>query len=128
VLYPQNGDRFVTIDSVTSLHPVYTLSYDERLKVLGIPTLQLRRLQFDLIYCYKLIFGTVAGDCSDLFTLNTLSKTRGHAYKLYKPQCTRDNPNNFKNILNDVRFAKLTDAGKEFPHINNSVELFACIY
>jgi len=23
VLYPQNGDRIVTIDSVTSLHPVY---------------------------------------------------------------------------------------------------------
>ena len=24
MLYPQNGDRIVTIDSVTSLHPVYT--------------------------------------------------------------------------------------------------------
>ena len=24
VLYPQNGDRIVTIDSVTSFHPVYT--------------------------------------------------------------------------------------------------------
>jgi len=24
VLYPQNGDRIVTIDSVTSLHPVYS--------------------------------------------------------------------------------------------------------
>ena len=23
MLYPQNGDRIVTIDSVTSLHPVY---------------------------------------------------------------------------------------------------------
>jgi len=23
VLYPQNGDRIVTIDSVTSLHPIY---------------------------------------------------------------------------------------------------------
>jgi len=25
VLYPQNGDRIVTTDSVTSLHPVYTI-------------------------------------------------------------------------------------------------------
>ena len=25
VLYPQNGDRIETIDSVTSLHPMYTL-------------------------------------------------------------------------------------------------------
>jgi len=24
MLYPQNGDRMVDIDSVTSLHPVYT--------------------------------------------------------------------------------------------------------
>jgi len=29
MLYPQNGDRFVTIDSVTSLHPVYSET-DER--------------------------------------------------------------------------------------------------
>ena len=36
MLYPQNGDSFVTIDSVTSLHPIYCflfffiffLSYD----------------------------------------------------------------------------------------------------
>jgi len=27
VLYPQNGDRIVTIDSVTSLHPVYKIRY-----------------------------------------------------------------------------------------------------
>ena len=26
MLYPQNGDRIVTIDSVTSLHPVYNAS------------------------------------------------------------------------------------------------------
>ena len=25
VLYPQNGDRTVIIDSVTSLHPMYTV-------------------------------------------------------------------------------------------------------
>ena len=28
VLYPQNGDRIVTIDSVTSLHPMYTVYYN----------------------------------------------------------------------------------------------------
>jgi len=28
MLYPQNGDRFVAIDSVTSLHPVYKQSSD----------------------------------------------------------------------------------------------------
>ena len=35
MFYPQNGDRIVTIDSVTSLHPMYSirsiklLNYDE---------------------------------------------------------------------------------------------------
>ena len=36
-----------------------------------------RRLQFDLIFCYKIKFGIIAFDCNDLFILNTLSKTRG---------------------------------------------------
>jgi len=27
-LYPQNGDRIVTIDSVTSFHPMYNLAVD----------------------------------------------------------------------------------------------------
>ena len=27
MLYPQNGDGLVTIDSVTSLHPVYTCDF-----------------------------------------------------------------------------------------------------
>jgi len=27
MLYPQNGDRIVAIDSVTSLHPVYKRKY-----------------------------------------------------------------------------------------------------
>ena len=27
MLYPQNGDRIVAIDSVTSLQPMYTFSY-----------------------------------------------------------------------------------------------------
>jgi len=30
MLYPQNGDRIVTIDSVTSLHPMYTRSSSKR--------------------------------------------------------------------------------------------------
>ena len=27
MLYPQNGDRVVTVDSVTSLRPMYTILY-----------------------------------------------------------------------------------------------------
>jgi len=54
-------------------------------------SLELRRLRYDLIYTYKVIFGLVSGAASDLFTLTSLihsSGTRGHAYKLY-PRCKR---------------------------------------
>ena len=44
--------------------------------VLGIRMLEVHRLQFDLICCYKIISGIVAVDCNDIFTLNALSKTR----------------------------------------------------
>ena len=33
VLYPQNGDRIVTIVSVTSLHPMYNYSNKGKLSV-----------------------------------------------------------------------------------------------
>jgi len=29
MLYPQNGDRIVTIDTVASLHPIYTVSVEK---------------------------------------------------------------------------------------------------
>jgi len=48
-------------------------------------SLELRRLRYDLIYTYKVVFGLVSGAASDLFTLTSLihsSGTRGLAYKL----------------------------------------------
>ena len=33
--------------------------YEARLVRLGIPSLELRRLHFDLIFCYKLVFGLI---------------------------------------------------------------------
>ena len=41
-------------------------------------------LQFDLIYCYKILFGLVHLQVSDFFEMAPLLTTRGHAYKLYK--------------------------------------------
>ena len=33
------------------------LSYDERMHRLGLPSLELRRLHLDLIFCYNVVFG-----------------------------------------------------------------------
>jgi len=64
------------------------LPYDERLAKLGLPTLELRRLHLDLIFCYKIVFGYVSVNFDDFFTLSTVCSTRGHKYKLYKSRCS----------------------------------------
>ena len=64
------------------------MSYTERLHYLGLSNLELRRLHLDLIYCYKIVFGVVDLNFSDFFLeFSSVTATRGHAYKLYKPSC-----------------------------------------
>jgi len=53
---------------------------------LGLPTLELCRLQLDVIFCYKIIFRLTSLTCSDYFQFRNNRNTRGNAYKLYKPQ------------------------------------------
>jgi len=60
--------------------------YTERLSRLGLPTLELRRFQLDLIFCYKIVFGLTSLTSSGYFQCGSNTNTRGHAYKLYKPQ------------------------------------------
>ena len=64
------------------------LTYEERLKKLGIPTLESRRERGDLISIYKIVHNIdkVDGEILNLETRNT----RGHGKKLRKVQCTRD--------------------------------------
>ena len=62
------------------------VSYSDRLIKLGRPSLELRRLHLDLVYCYKMVFGIDKLNFSDFFEFS-VSSTRGHAYKLYKYRC-----------------------------------------
>jgi len=55
--------------------------YLDRLNVLGLRTLEYRRLVADLTMCYKIIHGLIALDINDFFTLG-VSRTRGHNFKL----------------------------------------------
>ena len=63
-------------------------TYNERLTLLNLPSLELRRLRLDLIWCYKILFGLISIDSADLFEVSQATATRGHPYKLFKPQCT----------------------------------------
>ena len=60
------------------------MTYAERLRYLDVPSLELRRLHLDLIYCYRIVFGLVDLNLCDFFQLSPVGKTRGHPYKLYK--------------------------------------------
>ncbi|XP_071160820.1 uncharacterized protein [Mytilus edulis] len=61
------------------------LSYEERLKILKIPTLKFRRLRGDMIETYKITTGVYDSKVTEgLFTRNTSSTTRGNSMKLVK--------------------------------------------
>jgi len=64
----------------------FDLHYSERLKLLKCDTLELRRLKFDLIMMYKIVYGFVDVDASVLFDFINAkeSKTRGHDKRIIK--------------------------------------------
>ena len=53
------------------------LSYMELLHLIDLPSLELRRVHIDLIWCYKIIFGLVHVNCEEFFRFNKTS-TRSH--------------------------------------------------
>ena len=63
-------------------------SYAERLKLLNLPSLELRRLHCDLLWCYEIMFGHVDINCDDMFELRMSTTGRGHKYKLIKKRNT----------------------------------------
>lgn len=64
------------------------LDYASRLATLNLQSLELRRLHFDLITTYKILFGLIDVTVSDFFTFADQDhNTRGHSYKLLGGQC-----------------------------------------
>ena len=61
-----------------------TKSYPERLKVLGLPSLQYYRLRFDKIQVYRILNNSGHCNQNQLFTRDTNTRTREHSQKLYK--------------------------------------------
>ena len=71
------------------------LDYTQRLAHLGLETLQIRRIKYDLQLCFKIINGDISLHCN-MFDLSNLTHTRGHKYKLYKHQ---SNVNAYKHFF-----------------------------
>jgi hypothetical protein len=72
------------------------VTYEERLKILGLQSLELRRLQNDLIIVYKILFDKMDVEPNFLIA-NCNSITRGHSYKLFLPYCRCDVRKHFFN-------------------------------
>ena len=60
-------------------------SYVDRLQILGLQTLEHRRLLADLLMCYKIIHGLVALNFDEFFSFSPNTTLRGHPYKLTVP-------------------------------------------
>ena len=65
---------------------LWEVPYLTRLQILGLESLELRRIVFDLVYMYKLVYGFIDVDFTDLFISNT-RVTRGHDLKVRMQRC-----------------------------------------
>jgi len=63
------------------------LGYIERLKAIGLDSLELRRLHCDLLCTYKVLFGKLELDYTNMFVIRSQSATRGHSRKLFTRHC-----------------------------------------
>jgi len=62
-------------------------SYHQQLAKLKLESLELRRLRADLLFTYKLVFGTINVKLSDFFITNVHQASRRHQCQLYLPSC-----------------------------------------
>ena len=85
---PYTAKEIATVESVQRsftkrLPGLNNLTYAQTLYVLGIESLELRRLRNDVVFVYKMLFGLVDMNFDEYFTLRADCATRGHEYKLF---------------------------------------------
>ena len=72
------------------------LPYTERLLLLNLESLEIRRIKSDLKMCYKIVNGLCDLEVTKFFSFAPISSvTRGHNKKLTKPVCHTNGQLNF---------------------------------
>ena len=90
---PSDVGNITSIENVQrrftkKISAVSHLSYSDRLRVLGLESLEYRRLKFDTIMFYKIVHNLVDVDRDSLITLRvTETQTRNSYLKIFKPAC-----------------------------------------
>jgi len=77
------------------------LTYHQRLRILELDSLELRRVRADILFTYKPVFGLIDASLHDFFVPRFNKARRGHDYKLYLPPCKtniRSNSFNYRVI------------------------------
>ena len=94
------------------------LPYSEKLRALGLPSLEYRRERADVIQVYKILHNIDKGDKNKLFTLSRYTATRGHSLKLFKRRSRlKILANSFSNRVVDV-WNSLPEQVVQAPSLN----------
>jgi len=72
---------------IKKLEGLHSLTYTERLTLLGLERLEAKRIRADLLFVYKLLFVITVLSADHYFRLSERSVTRGHPFKLFLPRC-----------------------------------------
>ena len=64
------------------IHGMLNVPYPDRLSILGIKTLEARRLTNDLVLCFKIIHGFIKGSPENFGLKLSQRQSRGHNFKL----------------------------------------------
>jgi len=70
-------------------------NYYSRLRMLGLESLDLRRLRTDVLLVYRILFGMVRLNSNEFFTLRNQPHLRSHKYVIQNQQCCNNRRNDF---------------------------------
>ena len=87
--HPININKFERVQrrATRLLRNIKRLHYQDRLKILNLPSLVYRRIRGDMIEAYKFCHDLYAVDCG-ILQMADGSITRGHNYKLLRSTCS----------------------------------------
>ena len=77
------------------LNGLHDMSYQDRLQVCQLESLEIRRLHNDLIILYKLLHNMLDSKIAQSLIIGANCYTRGHCYKLHKMHVRLDVRKNF---------------------------------